>query len=69
MSKKNNDFESSLNRIIAISGNLENEEMKLEEAMTLYKEAMTLVNNCQNSSKPYVPWGLLPSNRKIILGD
>ncbi|MFW5891550.1 MAG: exodeoxyribonuclease VII small subunit, partial [bacterium] len=48
MPKKKNDFEKSLNRVEEISGSLENEEMKLEDALELYKEAMKLITKCQN---------------------
>ncbi len=48
MSKKKNDFEFSLSKIVEIANKLENEEMNLEEAMTLYKEAMSLINGCQS---------------------
>lgn len=47
MPKKKMDFETALERIISISDKLENEEMKLEEAMTLYKEAVTLIQDCE----------------------
>lgn len=48
MPKSKMDFEASLSRIIDISNTLENEEMKLEEAMNLYKEAITLITGCQS---------------------
>ncbi len=47
MPKKKIDFESALERIIDISDKLENEEMKLEDAMKLYKEAVNLIHNCE----------------------
>ncbi len=47
MPKKKIDFESALKRIIDISDKLENEEMKLEDAMKLYKEAVNLIHNCE----------------------
>lgn len=49
MAKKKNDFEKSLNRVMEISEVFESDEMKLEEAIELYKEAMELINYCQNT--------------------
>ncbi len=48
MSKKKMDFEASLDKISEISEQLEKEEMKLDDSMNLYKEAMTLINSCKN---------------------
>ncbi len=48
MPKKKMDFEASLDRIAEISEYLEKEELKLEDSMNLYKEAMTLINNCKD---------------------
>jgi exodeoxyribonuclease VII small subunit len=48
MIKKKMDFEASLDRIAEISEYLEKEELKLEDSMNLYKEAMTLINDCKD---------------------
>ncbi len=49
MSKKNKNFEASLNRLQEISELLESDDVTLEESIKLYEEGIKLSKNCYST--------------------
>jgi len=49
MSKKNKNFEESLNRLQQISDMLESDDISLEDSIKLYEEGMKLSKICYSS--------------------
>lgn len=53
MTKKTMTFEESLNRLQDIVGNLENNDIELAKAFTLFEEGLGLVENCEKELKQF----------------
>ena len=53
MTKKAMTFEESLNRLQDIVGSLENNDIELAKAFTLFEEGLGLVENCEKELKQF----------------